>query len=405
MTGGLVEHAFRHHFGRLVSVISRRVGFARLDAVEDAVQWALMRALERWPRDGVPADPSAWLHEVAVRQLISDGVLTARRAELLERFGSGSTAPPSADDEPLWMLFVACDDALPLEAQLVFALKTLCGFDVREIAQRLFTSEENVYKRLSRARAHLREAVTTLELSPEEVTARLPAVRAVLHALFTEGHLSSSSELVIRRELCAEAIRLTTLLAESRWGRGAETSALLALMHLHAARLDARVDERGGLVLLEEQDRSRWDQGQLALGLRWLEASAEGSVLTRYHAEAGLAAEHCLAPSLSETRWDRVVELYELLERLAPSPLHTLSRALALAELKGPEAALELLEPLVPPSWLAGSYLWSAALADLHRRAGHAHEAARHRAAALEAAPTEHLRVALERRLNGERRA
>jgi RNA polymerase sigma-70 factor (ECF subfamily) len=223
-------------------------------------------------------------------------------------------------------------------------------------------------------------------------------VQSILYVLFTEGYLSSHADGAIRREFCDEAIRLATELASHAVGAVPETFALLALMHLHAARASARQDASGGLVLLEEQDRSLWDAKEIELGLGWLARSVEGATFSRYHAEAGIAAEHCLAPTFAETRWERIVACYELLEHLAPSPVHTLNRAVALAELRGPQAGLKLLEGLAPPSWLAGSYLWAAVLADLHRRAGNAARAKQHRAIALASAPSAAVRAALERR-------
>jgi RNA polymerase sigma-70 factor (ECF subfamily) len=298
------------------------------------------------------------------------------------------------------MLFVCCDDAIPIESQLVLALKTLCGFDVREIAERLFTTEANVYKRLGRARARLREQpLEVADLTSEQLASRLAAVRAILYSLFTEGYLSSHAEGAIRREICDEAQRLTTVLAEHPLGGTPETFALLALMHLHSARMPARQDGSGGLLLLEEQDRSLWDQEAIQIGLVWLASAAEGDVFSRYHAEAGIAAEHCLAPSFAETRWDRIVECYALLERFAPSALHTLNRAAAVAEWRGPAHGLAVIEGLEPPSWLLGSYLWSAVLADLHRRCGHAELAAQYRDAAVRSAPCQAVRTTLERRL------
>ena len=280
----------------------------------------------------------------------------------------------------LRMLFVCCDDAIPPESRLVLALKTLCGFSTAEIALRLFTSEANVHKRLARARDRLREAPPDVETPPlETLRSRLPSVHGVLYLLFNEGYLSAHAEQAIRRELCDEAIRLATLLAEHPVGAVPETFALLALMHLHAARLGARLDGMGGLLLLEEQDRSLWDRERIQLGAEWLERAASGEVFSRFHAEAGIAAEHCFAPSFAETRWKEIADLYAMLERIAPSPLHTLNRAVAVAEWQGPEAGLALLEGLAPPAWLAGSYLWDAVLGDLHRRAGNAETARHHR--------------------------
>src|SRR5258705_7886148 len=239
------------------------------------------------------------------------------------------------------MLFVCCDEAIPVESQLVLALKTLCGFEIREIALRLFATEANVYKRLGRARSRLRE----LPLRPEELTgeqysSRLPAVQKILYLLFTEGYRSSRADMTIRRELCDEAIRLATILAGHPAGQAPETFALLALMHLHAARMTARQDSSGGLLLLEEQDRDLWDQQGIQIGLEWLGRSSQGDRFSRYHAEAGIAAEHCLAPSFQETRWDRVVECYALLERIVPSALHKLNRAVADAEWQRPPEGL-----------------------------------------------------------------
>lgn len=170
-------------------------------------------------------------------------------------------------------------------------------------------------------------------------------------------------------------------------------------MHLHAARLGARRDAMGGLLLLEEQDRSLWDRERMRLGAEWLARSATGEVFSRFHAEAGIAAEHCFAPSFEQTRWREIADLYAILERIDPSPLHTMNRAVAVAEWQGPEAGLALLDGLAPPAWLAGSYLWDVVLGDLHRCAGHLEIAQRHRDRALASGPTDAVRDLLRRRL------
>jgi len=303
-------------------------------------------------------------------------------------------------DDMLRMLFICCDDAIPPESQMVFALKTLCGFSATEIALRLFTSEANVFKRFARTRHRLREIAPDVDTpSVDGLKSRLPRVQAVLYLLFNEGYLSAHAEEAIRRELCDEAVRLTTILAEHPVGATPDTFALLALMHLHVARLGARQDALGGLLLLEQQDRTLWDQERILVGARWLARSAAGDAFCKYHAEAGIAAEHCRAPSFRETRWREISDLYAMLERIDPSPLHTMNRAVATAEWQGPEAALAVLEAITPPAWLVGSYLWVAVSSDLHRRAGHLELAQRLCHRALDAAPTAAVRDVLRRRL------
>ncbi|MCG8556391.1 MAG: sigma-70 family RNA polymerase sigma factor [Proteobacteria bacterium] len=413
---GLVEHFFRHEYGKLVAVLCCRVGVQYVETVEDAAQSALMAALESWTQGGLPDNPSAWLFRVAHNNLVGELRQRAGRRRILERgiardpASEASGVPEGVlagevEDDLLRMLFVCCDDAIPEESQLVLALKTLCGFSVQEIALRLFSSEAHVYKRLARARKRLRESPPQLaELGADQYGGRLPRVHQVLYLLFTEGYLSAHAELCIRRELCDEALRLTSTLTQHAVGKTPETYALMALMHLHLPRMTARQDGTGGLLLLEEQDRRRWDPQALQTGLSWLARSAQGQVFSRYHAEAGIAAEHALAPSFQETRWERVVECYTLLEQLAPSALHRLNRAVALAEWQGPRAGLRLLEGFEPPAWLAGSYLWAAVLADLHRRSGQRELAEQHREAALQLAPTPAIKRLLQRRLDGLKR-
>ncbi len=250
------------------------------------------------------------------------------------------------------------------------------------------------------ARAPVAPVSAGVETPPlETLRSRLPGVHGVLYLLFNEGYLSAHADQAIRRELCEEAVRLATLLADHPVGAVPESFALLALMHLHAARLASRVDATGGLLLLEEQDRSLWDRERIVVGMQWLQRSAAGDVFSRFHAEAGIAAEHCTAPSTRETRWKEIADLYAMLERIAPSPLHALNRAVAVAEWRGPEAGLAVIEGLAPPAWLSGSYLWDAVLGDLHRRAGHSEVARRHRERALSSAPTDAVREILRRRL------
>ncbi len=310
---GLVEHFFRHEYGRLVAQLANKVGVRHIELVEDAVQSALAAALTAWVAKGLPRDPGAWLYRAACNHLIGAVRRDAGRLQLLEsaadEIARAAAEDPAAThfagevrDDLLRMLFACCDEVIPRESRLVLALKTLCGFSTAEIALRLFTSEANVYKRLQRARDRLRESSGDQLISPplEALHTRLASVHEVLYLLFNEGYLSAHAESAIRRDLCDEALRLATLLAEHSVGAVPATFALLALMHLHAARFAARVDGSGGLLLLEEQDRSLWDRERMRVGADWLARSASGDVFSRYHAEAGIAAEHCFAPSFAE---------------------------------------------------------------------------------------------------------
>ena len=406
----LVESFFRHEYSRVVAMLARRVGMANIALVEDAVQSTMMLALERWKVAGVPDQPTAWMYRVAYNAVIDALRKQARHERILveeadlERVAS-ERSPESlqsweVNDAMLRMLFVCCDDVLPAQSQLIMALKTLCGFDTREIAQRLFISEENVYKRLGRARTVFRaQAEHFDQLGVEHYAARVPAVRNVIYTLFTEGYLSSHAEMAIRHGLCSDAIRLATLLANHEVGQEPETFALLALLHLHAARMPSRQTAAGDLLLLQEQDRSVWDWRMIEAGVTWLARSAEGDAISRYHAEAGIAAEHCLAPSIEATNWERIVGFYEQIERLSTSPIHRLNRAVAVAEWKGPAAGLAVLQDFEIPTWLAGSYMWHAVLADLHRRCGDTRQAQTYMELACAAAPSEAVRSLLLRRL------
>jgi RNA polymerase sigma factor (sigma-70 family) len=415
LTPELPPHYFRREFGRLVSVLSRRFGVARLELCEDAVQTALLRAVQMWPERGVPEDTGAWLYRVATNEVLmalrkdsrveasvdADGAEIAAMDATTNMGGEDTVyLEREVKDGQLRLLFVCADPSIASESQMVFALKTLCGFSTGEIALRFFQSEQAIHKRLQRARATLREQITDLETPRvEELANRLPTVLHIIYLLFNEGYSSAQPDAIIRRELCDEAVRLGLLLVEHPVGDTPETNALLALMYLNAARFDARVDGAGGLLLLEEQDRSRWDRELMHTGVAYLHRAARGDVFSRYHAEAAIAAEHGLAPSYAETRWEEIVRLHQLLDGIAPSPIHTLNRAIALAAWKGPQEGLALLEALKPPSWLLGYYLWDATLGELYRRKGDRERAVTHLRQALEAAPTLAEKALIRRRL------
>ena len=396
----LPEHWFRHEFGRLVAVLSRKLGAGRMELCEDAAQTALLRAAQTWPRAGIPDDRGAWLYRVAYNAALD----ALRKDRRLDHVDVEEPVPPEdvflaseVPDDLLRLLFVCADPVIPAESQLVLALKTLCGFSTEEIALRLFQTEEAVHKRLQRARTKLRETIDLATPPLDALGERLPRVLQTIYLLFNEGYSSAQPDRVIRRELCEEAVRLALMLLDHPLGAAPEVFALLALMYFHAARFDARIDGAGGLLLLEDQDRSLWDGELVRLGFTALRAS--GTPRTRFHVEAAIAAEHCIARTYADTDWARITRLYEVLDRLTPSPIHALNRAIALAEWKGPDAGLAVLEAVKPPGWLAGYYLWDAALGELYRRRGDLERARRHLASALASAPTNAEKELLARRL------
>jgi RNA polymerase sigma factor (sigma-70 family) len=338
----LPAHWFRREHGRLVSILARRFGVHRLELCEDAAQTALLQATQSWSI-AQPDNPGAWLYRVAHNYVLGE----LRREKRDERYLAEVRADPveqEVQDDVLRLLFVCADPSLPPEGQLVLALKTLCGFSTQEIALRLFQSEDAVHKRLQRARARLREHAEMQRIDADRVL----GVLHMLYLLFNEGYSSAQPDRLIRRELCDEALRLALMLDPAV----PESSALIALMCFHAARFDARVDGSGGLLVLEEQDRSVWDRELIQRGLDHLVRSARGDALSRYHAEAGIAAEHCLASSYADTNWEEIIRLYDVLERIAPSPLNILNRAIAVAEARGATAGLATLESAAVPSWL-----------------------------------------------------
>lgn len=379
-SNGLVEHFFRHESGRLVAVLTRALGVRRLALVEDVVQAALVQALETWSRRGAPDDPAGWLYRTA-RNLAVDALRRERtHSQALPRLAEDAPrddAPPEprfADeigDEPLGLLFVCCHEAVPAESRVALALRTLCGFSTAEIARGLLATEANVQKRIQRARGQLRELEVEFETPPAaRLRERLEAVLAVVYLLFSQGCHATHGDEPIRRDLCDEARRLGRMLAEHPAGDVPAVYALLAMMCFHAARFDARVDSEGAVVLLEEQDRSAWNWSDVREGMGWLARSASGDELTRYHVEAGIAWEHCRAPSFADTDWRRIAEGYDLLDRIAPSPLHVLGRAVAESYLQGPQAALDRLAAVPPEEVPARHPSWHTVVGEFHFRLG-----------------------------------
>jgi RNA polymerase sigma-70 factor, ECF subfamily len=400
--GLLTEDLFRRVAGRLVSALARILGPERLDMAEEVVQDALVKALEVWPYRGVPANPAGWLFTVARHRALDRVRREATLRRRLEALAPEDPAPGwgTAGDDELVMVFLCCHPSLPPAARLALTLKTVGGFSVEEIAAALLSRRGAVAQQLVRAKRRIRREGLRLELpAPDALAGRLESVLAAVYLLFTEGHGAHRGEHLVRAALCGEAIRLGRILAAAEPTDVPAVHALLALMLLQASRLPARVDGAGDLLLLEEQDRSRWDRSAIREGFAHLERAAAGPVVTAYHVEAAIAACHAATVDGTPTDWPRVLGLYDELLALAPSPVVALNRAVALAMVRGPRAGIRALRGLRREPALARYHLLPATLGALWVRAGDPGRAARCYREALRGAGSEPERRFLARRL------
>ncbi len=387
----------------MTSALTRVFGLHNLPLVEDVVHDALCRALETWKFSGVPENPAAWLMAAARNRAVD----VLRRERTARSFApelehviktEWSLVPAVREafsdeavrDEQLRMMFACCHARLPEETQVALILNLLGGFGVKEIAAAFLTAPATMEKRIQRGKQVLAEAKGLLEVTQERVAERLGAVHAALYLLFNEGYHGSQAE-TVRAEVCAEAIHLGSLLRESPLTATPATHALFALMCLVGARLPGRLDAEGELVALGAQDRSAWDAALVQKGIVALEASAFGDELTAFHIEAAIAYEHTVAESDTKTNWRRIVELYDRLLGLRPTPVVALNRAIAIGEVEGPERALEELARIEGSERLAEYPFYEAAQAEQHLRAGRRDEARAHfeAAAALARNPGE----------------
>lgn len=379
-----VEHLFRHEWGKLVAVLTKLFGPQNLQLAEDVVQDTLLKAFNNWKISGLPDNPSAWLFTAARNKAIDLLRQQKRKDEFFKNITpllqSEYTLTPTVhemvnantiEDDQLRMMFVCCHPTLSAEAQVALVLKTLCGFSVTEIAKAFVTANDTIEKRLYRARQNFRNNKIAFEIPSEaELDSRLDNVLMAIYLLFNEGYNSTQHEDLIRNDLIHEAMHLCELICRSPLINHSKPQALMALICFTAARSAARLDPRGNILLLKQQDRKLWDQSLINKGIHYLEASATDENISKYQLEAGIAYEHARAGEYPLTNWNNILQCYNLLSKLYPSPVVELNRAIVISECYGPAEGIKTIESINTLADLKKYYLLPATLGELHLQLG-----------------------------------
>lgn len=386
---GLVAHLFRQKAGQLTATITRLLGASQLDLAEDVVQETLLRALRHWPFHGLPDNPTAWLTTTAKRialDKLKHQSMQNRTGETVGRHFEEVLSQAAVNPDPkfngelrddlLAMMFACCRCDRSETTQIAMILHLLCGFSAREVAHLFLTDETAMAQRLVRAKKSLRESGLSLSAPlNNEIASNLDTVLAALYGMFNEGYKASEGDRLVRQELCDEAIRLAEILAEHPAADRPETHALLSLCYFQHSRLGARVGFDGSLLTLEEQDRTQWNRDDINRGLRHLELASTGEKLTRYHLEAGIASVHATAESFETTNCERILELYDALVEIEPSPVVQLNRVVALSHAIGSIEALAELDTVSKSSRLKEYHLFHATRGVLLRQLDRREEA------------------------------
>ncbi|MEM1137024.1 MAG: sigma-70 family RNA polymerase sigma factor [Bacteroidota bacterium] len=365
----LVEQLFRKEYGKLLAILTRLFGPHHIQLAEDIVQETLISALNTWSTAGVPSNPTGWLIQVAKRKALNE----LKRNKMIQKHRDSEALTHELSDEigsvflnneirdsQLRMVFTCCHASLDVKSQIALTLKTLCGFGVKEVANALLTTESTINKKLYRAKEKIRNSQIPFSIPQGNVLKKkLDTVSLTLYLLFNEGYNSTAGESVIRKELCLEAIRLVKLLVDY-FDDNHKICALLSLMCFHTARFDARIDNKGAIILFEDQDRNLWNKDLINIGMHYLKKSIYARSVSSYHIEARIAAEHCMSDSFEQTNWQSIYDQYMLLAKLKPNPIIKLNLAIIQSKLQSIEVSLLELEKLAKKEELKDYHLLPA---------------------------------------------
>ena len=373
----LVDHLFRHESGKMVSVLSRLLGLQNLETAQDIVQDTLLQAMNTWGFNNIPDNPQGWLYRVAKNKAIDFlrrrkkfNEISPQYAYLLESEYSLSPTVKNLfleneiQDSQLRMMFACCHPSIPEESQIALTLKTLCGLSINEIARAFLTNDETISKRIYRAKEKIKTEKIEMDVPPaDELCHRLDAVLKSLYLLFNEGYNSSHPDQLIREDLCEEAMRLCNLITGHTLTAFPRSKALLALMCFQASRLNARLDDKGNIIVLKYQYRSKWYRPLIQKGFDFMDAAAEPFEASTYHLEAAIASLHAASPSFEQTDWKSIYHLYEMLYQMQPNPVVAMNKAIASAYAFNKQKALEELQQI---KGLEQHHLYYASIGEMY---------------------------------------
>lgn len=402
----LIDHLFRHQYGKMVSILTRIFGLAHLETIEDAVQDTFMKAALAW-RQQMPEKPEAWLMQAAKNRTLDLFRKFSAEQKRIPKLESGPASMTLYDlfleseieDSQLRMIFTACHPSLKPKEQIAFALKTIAGFSSKEIASALLLKEETIKKRLSRARKSIKEQAILFEIpNGKALPERLNRVLEILYLIFNEGFHSGKKDILIRKELCGEAMRLCKMLLKNEYTNHASAYALFALMCFHAARLDSKVNENQELIDLKNQDRSKWHTPLIILGNNAMNKAVETEHFSSYHFEAAIIGEHIHAGSFENTNWDKILNYYQKLQEIQPSPISILNMAIVQLQRNDYDAAYELLLKINPTELEQRTYLFYGSFAEYFIKKGQLKKAVEEIDKALELVRNESERQFLQKK-------